>query len=271
MSQFTTEVRFICEEKSGLEESKGFSDIDTILANSWDKIFTTQAYIFDENYRPVICKKILKHYYTREIGAETVGLWILWMNTKMEEILPYYNKLWESALLEFDPFKDVDYTRTGNRMGNSTEEREGTSRTDSATTLNRNQSSNSTMTRNTSQNNTDVSRDLYSDTPQGELNGVESNKYLTNARKITEQGNASGTQNDQNSSSGSETNRGTDATTGNTRDNRNGTTAEEYVERLAGKMATVSYSELLEKYRKTFLNIDLMVINEFKDLFMNLW
>ena len=271
MSQYTTEVRFICEQKSGLEESKGFTNIDTILANSWDKIFTTQATIFDENYRPIICKKILKHYYTREIGAETVGLWLLWMNTKLEEILPYYNKLWESALLEFDPFQDVNYTRSGNRVGNNTEEREGTTSNSITTTLNRNQSSNSALVRNTSQNNTDVSRDLYSDTPQGELNGVESNKYLTNARKITDQGNSTGTQNDQNSTSGTETNRGTDESSGNSTDNRNETTAEQYVEKLAGKMATVSYSELLEKYRKTFLNIDLMVINEFKDLFMNLW
>ena len=60
MSKYTTEVRFICESKSGLENSKGCDDVDEILNNSWNKIFTTKAEIFDENYRAVICKKILK-------------------------------------------------------------------------------------------------------------------------------------------------------------------------------------------------------------------
>lgn len=271
MSHYTTEVRFICEQKAGLTESKGFDDIDDILDDSWDKIFTTEATIFDEEYRPIICKKILKHYYTREIGAETVGLWLLWMNTKLEEILPYYNKLWESALLEFDPFKDVDYTRTGNRGGTNTEERTGTTSNNATSTLARNSTNAGTLRRNTSETGNNTQRDLYSDTPQGALNGVENETYLTNARKVTDANNVTGTQNDTTSQTGTENNTGTDVSSGTSRDNRKGTSAEQYIERLAGKMATVSYSELLEKYRKTFLNIDLMVIKEFKDLFLNLW
>ena len=47
MSKYTTEVRFICESKSGLENSKGCDDVDEILNNSWNKIFTTKAEIFD--------------------------------------------------------------------------------------------------------------------------------------------------------------------------------------------------------------------------------
>ena len=125
MSKYTTEVRFICEQKAGYDESKGFNSVDEILNESWNKIFTTNATFYDPAYKPIICKKILKHYYTREIAAETVGLWLLWMNTKLEEILPYYNKLWSSALLEFDPFKDVDYTKTGARKGTKTEEQSG--------------------------------------------------------------------------------------------------------------------------------------------------
>ena len=43
MAKYTTEVRTICESKAGLEESKGGNDVDTILNNSWDKIFTTNC------------------------------------------------------------------------------------------------------------------------------------------------------------------------------------------------------------------------------------
>ena len=100
MSKYTTEVRFICESNSGLAESKGCDNVNEVLEKSWNKIFTTNCAFFDEAYRSVLCKKILKHYYLREIGSETVGVWKLWMNTKLEEIMPYYNQLYESAKIE---------------------------------------------------------------------------------------------------------------------------------------------------------------------------
>ena len=115
MSHYTTEVRYICEEAAGLDESKGFNNVDNILNASAPRIFDFGFPIFDENYRLVLEKKILKHYYTREICAETVGLWKLWLDARMNEIMPYYNKLYESELLEFNPFYDADYTRTIDR------------------------------------------------------------------------------------------------------------------------------------------------------------
>ena len=51
MSKYTTEVRFICESKSGLSESKGFGSVDEVLNSSWDKIFTSKVSFFDEEYR----------------------------------------------------------------------------------------------------------------------------------------------------------------------------------------------------------------------------
>lgn len=104
LSKYTTQVRFICESKSGLNESMGSLSVDEIISKSWDKIFTTKVKIFDEDYRKIICSKILKHFYLREIGAETFGVWQLWMNTKLEEIMPLYNQLYESCNLKFNPF-----------------------------------------------------------------------------------------------------------------------------------------------------------------------
>lgn len=118
MSKYTTEVRYICEADSGLDESVGFNSVDDVISKSWDKIFTSKVPFFDEDYRKVLCCKILKHYYLREICCETVGIWKLWVNTKMEEIMPYYNQLYESAKLKFDPFHDVDLTRKHNRTEN---------------------------------------------------------------------------------------------------------------------------------------------------------
>lgn len=287
MSKYTTEVRFICESKSGLENSKGCDDVDEILNNSWNKIFTTKAEIFDENYRAVICKKILKHYYLREICSETVGIWKLWLNTRLEEILPYYNQLYKSALLEFNPLYDVNITRTHNRTidenktenGTSTEtstdKNTGSGTRDNTTSGTNKNSGTSSVTDNGSSN----SKDLYSDTPQGALTGVETETYLTNARKITNTD--SSTSESTNSGNGEYKDTGsvkyTDTSErANTKNGSNSNTGtvnntEEYLESVSGKQGTESYSSMLLKFRETFLNIDMQVIEEFNDLFMGLW
>lgn len=230
MSKYTTEVRFICETASGLSESKGYTDVDSIITNAIPKIFTFTFPIFDENYRTVLEKKILKHFYTREISEETVGLWKLRLDTKLNEIMPYYNKLYKSELLEFNPLYTANLTRTKKTDYDS----------------NRNTSNNGSGTG----TNSNVSIDLYSDTPQGSLTGVENETYLTNARKTTDTANSSSTA----------TNSGTDALK----------STEDYLETVVGFEGSDA-SDLLMKYRDTFLNIDMMIIDELETLFFQLW
>ena len=49
------------------------------------------------------------------------------------------------------------------------------------------------------------------------------------------------------------------------------TNMDNYLEHIVGKMSAIPYSDLLQKYRETFLNIDMMVIEEFDELFLGLW
>lgn len=116
MSKYTTEVRYICEHYAGLNESTGFEDVDEIVEKARKKIFSNYP-IFDENHRAELEKKILKHYYTREIGFETVGLFKLYLNNRMAEIMPYYNKLYESETFEFNPFINTDFKVEGQEQG----------------------------------------------------------------------------------------------------------------------------------------------------------
>lgn len=239
MSNYTTEVRFICEYEAGLDKSKGYNDVNSIIASARPKIFNFSYPIFDNNYKSVIETKILKHFYTREIGFETVGLWKLKLDTKMNEIMPYYNKLYESELIEFDPMKDFDYTREIDR----TTENDGTVR-------------NAGQTSNHSETETENTHyDKFSDTPQGGLSGLDNDTYLTNARKITDDG-------------GNEVNGSTSSDFTQTNDL---TTTEDYLEKLSGKHGSASYSQLLQDYRRTLLNIDMQVINDLDELFMQLW
>lgn len=215
MSHYTTEVRYICENAAGLTKSAGYDLVDDILENSWNKVIPFNFPIFDESYRAVLCKKILLHYYTREIGFETVGLWKLKMQTKLNEIMPYYNELYKTTIMQFNPFYDADYWKTheGNsagdndsstkgvntdissKKGNNTDTVEIDKRTEVDGTEASTGETKTANTTNEQHNDTDVNKhwDVYSDTPQGALVNVENETYLTNARKITDNDTNNGT------------------------------------------------------------------------------
>lgn len=243
MSKYTTEVRYICETAAGLKESEGYNSVEDILDKSWENIFSFPFPLFDNDYRSVLCKKILKHYYTREIGLETVGLWKLKLDTKMNEIMPYYNKLYESELLKWNPLTDADYTKTheGKNAGKGTD-----SGTHGGTIGDvRNEKADEKLW------------DVYSDTPQGGLTNVDNETYLTNARKTTRDSEI----NDTNTRTFNET-------TGTSRSYNN---TDEYIEHVIGKFPGKSYSSLIKEFRETFLNIDVAIIEDLSDLFIKLW
>ena len=288
MSKYTTQLRFVCEEKSGLDESVGYDSIATVLDNCYDKIFDFDYPIFDENYKPILEKKILKHFYTRELCEETYGLWKLRLDAKMNEIMPYYNQLYESELLEFNPLNDTDVTTTGTKQDNGSE----------------NNSENKTLTktgtvsdegsRDTKYGGNDVSNnathnenddrndhwDYYSDTPQGTVQNLANLTYLTNARHITDSG--AGSESDTTSNNITSYGKTSDTDIDNTKtydtvDEEQGNRLKaihnlnEYTEHVTGKRWADSYSELLTKFRNTFLNIDQLVLEELEELFFGLW
>lgn len=292
MSKYTTEVRFICENYAGLDESEGYNKVADIIANARSKVFDFDYPIFDEAYRSVLESKILKHFYLREICAETVGVWKHFLDMRMNEIMPYYNKLYNSELIEFNPLYDVDLTKDYSKdtkgQGSETEIFDGTTKNiDSETeTIERDLTTQGSGETNRSGTDGDVRKntrwDIYSDTPQGGLTNVENEEYLTNARKIVDDGTGSlRTINDNNTNEyeetqGGETNR-TRNYTGNKKTddertkNRNLQDLEDYIEHIKGKTGGSSFSKLLQEFRETFLNIDVMIINDLNDLFFGLW
>lgn len=327
MSKYTTEVRFICEEAAGLTSSVGYLGVNDVINTALPKVFNFEFPIFDEAYRPILEKKILKHYYTREIGLETVGLWKLFLDTKLNEIMPYYNQLYKSELISFNPMYDVDLTRdhqlkrsedikeTGsqesdtNRNGtlDTTANKTGTTHDTSLTTDHgtANQDiSNQKTVHGTNGDTTDVTTtvshiDKFSDTPQGALDGLKNDTYMSEAR-IVDDTNASKTivsgSDDINENNTGNTTTETDATSDTTSDgrtsqnetvnttntdkenrvatqntNKNLNSIDDYIEHVTGKTSGVSYSKLLNEFRETFLNIDMLIINDLSDLFMNLW
>lgn len=264
MSTYTSEVRFICENYAGLSDSEGYSNVAEIIESARSKVFDFDFPIFDENYRATLETKILKHYYTREIGLETVGLWKLKLDTKMNEIMPYYNQLYKSAVLEFNPLYDVDLTTDYQKVDNGNNDKTSEF-SETGSTGETGEGSDNSSTDDVRKND---HWDYYSATPQGGIEGVQTMTYLTDARHITDDG----------TGSTSETER-SNSYERNVNDERNGSSSsneviknvEDYLNHVKGKSAGASYSKLLSEYRETFLNIDMMIIDDLSDLFMNVY
>ena len=299
MSKYTTEVRYICEHFSGMSESVGYNDVDQVIKNCLPKVFDFNFPIFDESYRTVLETKILRHYYTREIGLETVGLWKLKLNTKLNEIMPYYNQLYKSELIKFNPLYDVEITRERKTEGKGTKDTEnGETRNGENHTENSQSSTNNTnnkvedngsVTGRTegTQNQTPTGNgtNMYSDTPQGAISDLQNGKYLTNATVDSATNAFTGTSGDSTTQTTENTrsdNTESEVSTGGTNDNEysskmdgySNTTlsnTEDYLEHVIGSNGGESFSKRLLDYRTTFINIDMLVINELEDLFFGLW
>ena len=121
MSKYTSQLRYICEAKSGIPvDQLPDTSIDDIIDASKSAIFNFSFPVYKEEFRPVLEHEILFHFYLNEIGQETFGQFQYYLARKLRAIMPYYNQLYASAELEFDPFHDVDYTKThgGHANGN---------------------------------------------------------------------------------------------------------------------------------------------------------
>ena len=191
MSKYTTELRYICEEAAGvnnheeMSDNPGYSDTASIIEAARVKLFDFSYPIFDANYKATLETKIIKHYYFREIGAESYGQFKMWLDRRMNEIMPYYNQLYQSELLKFNPFYNSERAVERNTVNTHDVSSESVS---DGVAFNESRNKSETETKNKDKvESTDTTTDAsdhwtaYSETPQGGLTGIENNQYLTNA------------------------------------------------------------------------------------------
>lgn len=201
--------------------AKYSTTIKTLIDNNFD--FGLKSYpIFNENYRDTLNNNILNHYYENEIGFETASLFKFYLNQKMNEIMPYYNSLYESQNKILDNMFDnvdikEDFIRNTNTSANSVS------------------SSNSN------------NKNLFQDTPQGSLDttSIENQSWATN---IT-------------------------LNEGNINDNSNtsGASDENYLKHIKGNNGNKYKIEVLNDIKNNLLNIDMMIINDLNELFMQIF
>jgi hypothetical protein len=208
--------------------------------------------IWDETYREGLNSKILKHYWNYEIGQETESMFRFSLNRKMNEIMPYFNQLYLSTHIQFDPLQTMNYTD----FTASTDQSNGTNDRTQNLADDRTTSNTSDTTASSDSN----ARSVSSQTPQVQLSNNED--YASSAADTTQS--SSNTGHNSSSATDNVTHTGTDnistSLTGNGTVNRT----------LQGRSGP-SASELLMQYRATFLNIDMMVIKELETQFMQIW
>ena len=198
--------------------------IKTLIDNNFDFQMTNYP-IFDENYRETLNNNILHHYYENEIGFETAPLFRFYLNQKLNEIMPYYNELYKVQK------KLIDDNLLLNNV-NLTEELKG---------------KNTTQTSSVSQS-TNKGKNLFQDTPQGNISQQDINAQNVYATNITLNDNSI---NDNSSANGSGTN--------------------EYIKTIIGNNGGKFNIDVLNDIKNNLMNIDLMIINELYDLFMQIF
>ena len=193
--------------------------------------------IYDESKRRQLNDKFIRHYWMREIGCETVGHFCLWCSNTFNEIMPYYNKMYETELLNVEHLLGIKRHKVVDMLRDFDESSSGNGSADTSTSS------------------TGKSTNKFSDTPQDELfvSKVDAGDYLTN---LTIEDTAD------------DTTVGTKSKSDGTikRDETNKDTTDEFVTDPRYYQAFLDLSEKI-------LNLDMQVINnvQVQGLFMQVW
>lgn len=285
MSHYTTQLRWPVEQAEESATST-LANGQQFHVETYKKLRLDDYPIFDESYRHTLNDKIIRHFYFREIGQETFNMFTWYMRTHMHEIMPYYNQLYESTLLELDPMYDIDMkygeTWSVDKAGNekSVGHTGTTSHSKGDTSTSASSDARGTSDTQTSDNGSTHNRNVYSDTPMSLLKNdesptVEGLDYATNVTYDDGTSSNSGTSATQTTNHSDTTGKvgevrdssGDVDTTGNV-----DTTSDEDGKRdRYEKGNRQSKAELLEKWRSTFLNIDVKIIADLEPLFMGVW
>ena len=157
MSKYTITLYDLMED---VNEGKEDLTID-------EKITNLASVLFDFNYpyptsedKTRIERAIIKHYLMRELAFETVGLFKIKLNDRLNLIMPKYTQAYKNLDNEISPYINNYIQEKGSNNRNSTSKAETTGR-------------------DTREGNT---FETTSDTPQGILTELKEGKYSSGAR-----------------------------------------------------------------------------------------
>lgn len=115
MTKYTTNFRSLIEGGFVTREEienvfKSYNLADYLTADEIEVITTRGTWTPDK-----LAKKIVDHYYLKDLGFETYAMFRHYAKIQMEEIMESKLPLIYSSAIKYDPLVNVDYTETFNR------------------------------------------------------------------------------------------------------------------------------------------------------------
>ena len=217
-----------------------------------------------QNWREALNQKIINHYYFNEICCLPPDRFKLFLNSTLNEKMPYFNLLYDAMAEKWKFYTggtlnevikaDGTSSDNGTKTGTDVLARSGIDTTNNSSLQNQNSDS--------------FNLAVSSDTP-GQMLNIESdianNTYANNAVKQKNKGTYSGNSNstDTTTYNSKETTTFDEHTTADRQhnDNRN---------RTVSGLNNKSYAELFKEYSESVRNLDLEVIDSLKDCFMGI-
>lgn len=172
------------------DESEEQTKIADLSKNARSTIFNFDYPLTNKVSKETFETTILNHYINRRIGFETVTLFRIKLNAKINEIIPVVNMM-------FDSFDGWDLFNTG----------ETTLRTLENRTSNQ---SNTTMTNNSETTSESTSDNRFSELPQDEIEDIQNGSYMTDYRLVHDEASSTDSSSSTGASSGTSTSNDTE-------------------------------------------------------------
>lgn len=246
------------------------------------KLFDFNYPFFDPDYKAVFETNFIRQFYMTEIGFETEEYFKFQLETWLRINMTYFNKMFESELLEYNPLFNTDFTEDSNRKNDKGKKDVRDTTQTANTTGNTSGVSSSDVTSSGTSDGTgtqdNFNRKLDSDNPDSRLaitvnDGEGSIAYASSIEENTEN-NASTSHNESSGESHSDSTDKVDTTTNSTADQNDVLTSdinevEDYLNHKVGKAGSVSYPQLVKEYRESLLRIEQTIFSEMRNkLFM---
>lgn len=240
MASYTMELRKVIDYYGREEVENWFKDynIEDYLTNEEIQVIINTG-LWNKNK---LARKIVDHYYMREIGFETIALFKHYVKVTMQEIMEEKFPLIYSSAIKYDPLVNVDFTEKFDREitgeSSATGENYGLS--------------------NSKSNSDSESLSINNDTPQTNITkqNLESGLYATNVS----QNEASSKVNDQTTTEAVQTSSG------------NSNQVESYTRTQKGNSGvSATAQKMIEQFRDNIRAIDKEIIEELDVCFFGLF
>lgn len=278
------------------------------------KIFDFDYNFYNLNDKTNFENLFIQYFLIYEIGFDTIDLFKLYLCNTLNLIMPYYTQLYNTTLYDYNLNGDINITEIGSTNKNTDTTVNGqidstlsststgsiksngnstTVSTNDGTTTNADTTQNDNLTSNNTDTTTNTStKNLQSDLPQANYNGLDYGTVLNEGTTNTTQNSkTTGSSNTTIKSNGSTTTKNTgnitvtDNNTTDTTDNNNGTTNQTNTQKgnevttsnnnyhKSGITGNRTHAEIIQAYRDiiTNINYDIIKSREISNLFLKIF